>query len=78
MHKDLNYFFEGAKALVISRVNNIFKRDGNLKVNVILAAKFNALENGDMFGEIKFFITKNAIILPSKDPTAWFNIKVVA
>ena len=59
--------------MVERRLKNIFKKGGSLKVNLVLGAKFEALENGEVVTENTFFNTKNEIILLSKDTNAWFN-----
>ena len=63
--------------MIVQRIKNIFKKVGNLKVNVAFAAKFKILVNGEMVGEIKFINTENDKVLPSIDIYAWYNEKVL-
>ena len=61
---------------IITRIRTTLKNIGGLKVNVILAAKFIALEEGRKIDEIKFFNTKNDTILESTDIGGCFEGKV--
>lgn len=75
-HKNLECFFSDAKKMIIKRLKNTLKKLGNLKVNVILAANFSALEEGKEIDDIKFFNTKNAKILESTNFDEWFESEI--
>ena len=72
-HKDLRSFLKDSKSLAVIRLKNALQRDGNLKVNGVLACKFRALKNDEVIEETKFFNTKNKIILPSADMKMGFG-----
>ena len=72
-HKDLRSFLQDSKSLTVIRLKNALQRDGNLKVNGVLACKFRALKNDEVIEETKFFNTKNKIILSSADMKLWFD-----
>ena len=63
--------------MIVQRIKNIFKKVGNLKVNIALAVKFKTLVNGEMVEEIKFINTESNKILSSRDIYAWYNEKVL-
>ena len=72
----MNSFLNDAKKMIITRIRNALKIIGGLKVNVILAATFIALEEGKEIDEIKFFNTKNDTILESTHMDGWFEDEV--
>ena len=72
-HIDLKHFLNYTKSLIISRLKNALRNDGNLKVNVIFAGKFRALVDGEFTEDNKFFNTENQIILPTTDLDEWFQ-----
>lgn len=75
-HKDLGKFLEDSKKVVITRLKNALQKEGSLKANVVLSCKFRVIKNDEIIEEIKFFNTKNAIILQSTNFNEWFNENV--
>ncbi|XP_015605521.2 uncharacterized protein LOC107272660, partial [Cephus cinctus] len=75
-HKDLGRFLEDSRKLFTARVKHALRKDGNLKVNVVLSCKFETMKAGQIVEELKFFNTKNEVVLPSTDISDWFNTNV--
>uniref|UniRef100_A0A6V7KNY6 Uncharacterized protein n=1 Tax=Bracon brevicornis TaxID=1563983 RepID=A0A6V7KNY6_9HYME len=75
-HVDLRSFLNDAKFLVISRIRNIIRREANLKVNFILACKYENAKNNQTVEEIKSFTTQNSAILPATDLSTWFDTNI--
>ncbi|XP_046752097.1 uncharacterized protein LOC124414950 [Diprion similis] len=71
-HKDVERFLEDAKLLAVTRLINALRKTGSLKVNVILACKFEVKKDDHTVEENKFFNTKNEIILQTTDINEWF------
>lgn len=72
-HKDLRAFLEDAKKMTTARLKNVLKNQGNLKVNGMLACKFQIIRNAEEIEETKYFNTRNEMILSTTDLSEWFN-----
>ena len=68
-HKEIKYFLDGLKSMIVLRLRNVLKRDGNSKVYLTSDEKFEALEQGKMIQDVVHFQTENNIILESRDST---------
>ncbi|XP_043476524.1 uncharacterized protein LOC122509733 [Leptopilina heterotoma] len=75
-HKNMDSFLSDAKKMIISRLKNAFKKVGNMKVNVVLAANYTVLEEGEEIDDIKYFNTRNSKILESTNFDEWFDHKI--
>lgn len=75
-HKDLVQFLEDSRKLVAVRLKNALQKEGSVKANVVLSCKFNITKDDEIIEEIKFFNTKNAIILESTNIDEWFDENV--
>ncbi|XP_046737560.1 uncharacterized protein LOC124406251 [Diprion similis] len=71
-HKDVERFLEDAKLLAVTRLKNALKKARSLKVNAILACKFEVKKDDHTVEENKFFNTRNEIILQTTDINEWF------
>ncbi|XP_015115958.1 uncharacterized protein LOC107040393 [Diachasma alloeum] len=76
-HTDLEKFLRNAQKLTNSRIKHILGNEGNIKVNSILACKFQMKKSEIISEETKYFNTRNEIILPSTDLEIWFQEKVI-
>ncbi|XP_046737970.1 uncharacterized protein LOC124406578 [Diprion similis] len=71
-HKDVERFLEDAKLLAVTKLKNDLKKARSLKVNAILACKFEVKKDDHTVEENKFFNTRNEIILLTTDIKEWF------
>lgn len=71
--KDLKPFLRDARTLAVTRLKDALITEGNLKVNCVLAAKFQILKDGESIEETKYFNTKNQVILPATNIKKWFS-----
>ncbi|XP_015125084.1 uncharacterized protein LOC107046880, partial [Diachasma alloeum] len=76
-HKDPLKFLKDAKKLATVRLKNVLESAGNMKVNSILACKFEVKRDEELVQETKFFSTRNEIILPDTDIGDWFEVNVI-
>lgn len=76
-HKNLERFLEDGKKLIFIRLKNILRTEtAGLKVNVVLACKYNITKSDKLVEELKFFNTNNTVILRSTNLQEWFNENV--
>ena len=75
-HKDIIYFLDDAKSMIISRLKTYLKKLKHLKVNVIFYGRFEGLVEGQLVEQIKHFQTRNSVISKSSDLTDCYEKNV--